>query len=354
MTDVTLDTPCVAVTGASGWLGSRVIEALMGRSDDPAAPGARVTRVRAVVFPGEDTNRLRDAGVELVEGDLRDRSSLDRLMQGCEGGVVLSLAGIIHPPLFTTLFDEVNHKGALNMLDAAKAAGVQRVVFMSSNSPIGTNPHPGHLFDEDSPYNPYMGYGRSKMRMEQALNARSGQPGEPEITIIRAPWFYGVGQPPRQTLFFKLIRLGKFPIVGDGRQRRSMAYVDTLASGILRAAAVPQAAGRTYWIADERPYAFSEIVETVREVLRDDFAMEVSDKTARLPGFVSDVARVMDAAIQGVGLYQQKIHVLSELNTTIACDVSRAKAELGFRPEIELREGMRRSVAWCLDQGLEL
>lgn len=354
MTDVTLKSPCVIVTGAAGWLGSRVVAALSGQSSDPAAPGVAVPSVRALVMPGENTAKLTALGAQVFEGDVRDRAALDQLMAHTQGATVIHLAGIIHPPLFTSLFDKVNLDGTLNVLDAARAAGAHRVVIMSSNSPIGTNPHPGHLFDEASPYKPYMGYGRSKMRMEQAVKARVGAPGEPESVIVRAPWFYGPGQPPRQTLFFKLIREGKFPLVGDGRQRRSMAYVDTLASGLIRAAAVPQAAGQTYWIADERPYAFAEIIETVRTVLRDDFAMDVADKTARLPGVVSDVARIVDGSLQAVGLYQQKIHVLSELNTTIACDVSKATTELGFRPEIELREGMRRSVAWCLDEGLSI
>jgi len=61
-----------------------------------------------------------------------------------------------------------------------------------------------------------------------------------------------------------------------------------------------------------------------------------------------------DGLLQSVGLYHQKFHVLSEMNMTIACDITRAKEELGYRPLVELREGMRRSIAWCLDQGLEI
>jgi nucleoside-diphosphate-sugar epimerase len=228
------------------------------------------------------------------------------------------------------------------------------MVAMSSNSPIGFNPHPEHRFDETSPYRPYMGYGRSKMRMEEALRAQIGVAGGPEIVILRAPWFYGPGQPPRQTLFFTLIKEGKFPIVGNGRNRRSMGYTDNLAQGILLAAARPQAAGQIYWLADERPYAMTEIVETVRAVLREDFGMTVSGRQVRVPGLVADLARLADRGLQALGLYHQKIHVLSEMNLTIACDIGKAKRELGYQPAIELREGMRRSIAWCLAQGLAI
>lgn len=347
------DMPAVAVTGGAGWLGRRVVLALMGRSPDPAAPKLGVRRVKVLAQPGEDLADLAD-GAEVIRGDVRDPAALKTLLEGCEGGGLIHLAGVIHPPGRTRLFDEVNHQGTMNALDAAKAAGVKRAVVMSSNSPIGYNPAPEHRFTEDSPFAPYMGYGRSKMKMEQALSARFGGEGEPEITIVRAPWFYGPGQPPRQTLFFKLVKDGKFPVLGSGAQRRSMSYVDNLATGLLLALSVPAAANRVYWIADERPYPFAEIVETVREVLRDDFGMTVSEKTARLPGVLSDVARIVDAGLQGVGLYHQKVHVLSELNLTIACDVGRAKAELGYAPSIELREGMRRSVEWCLANGHDI
>jgi nucleoside-diphosphate-sugar epimerase len=58
--------------------------------------------------------------------------------------------------------------------------------------------------------------------------------------------------------------------------------------------------------------------------------------------------------LQRTGLYQQQLHVLGEMDHTIACDISRSTAELGYVPQVELYEGMRRSIRWCLDQGLEL
>jgi nucleoside-diphosphate-sugar epimerase len=67
-----------------------------------------------------------------------------------------------------------------------------------------------------------------------------------------------------------MIAEGRFPILGDGMQMRSMAYVDNLARAAL-AATAPRANGEAYWIADERPYAIAEIVDTVRSVLEDDF-----------------------------------------------------------------------------------
>jgi nucleoside-diphosphate-sugar epimerase len=207
------------------------------------------------------------------------------------------------------------------------------------------------MFDENSPYNPYMGYGLSKMRLEQALRERITRKQTPEITIVRAPWFYGPGQPPRQTLFFQMIRDGKMPIFGNGENRRSMAYTDSLALGLMLAAQTPAAAGELFWIADARPYPMQEIIATVADVLTKDFGKTVKRTAPHLPGIISDVARLVDKSVQALGLYHQKVHVLSEMNQTIACSIAKAERTLGYKPLVELREGMRRSIEWCLQNG---
>jgi nucleoside-diphosphate-sugar epimerase len=71
-----------------------------------------------------------------------------------------------------------------------------------------------------------------------------------------------------------------------------------------------------------------------------------------LPSVASEVALLTDWELQKLGLYQQKIHVLSEMNKTIACSVEKAKRELGYRPGVALEEGMRRSLRWCIEQKL--
>ncbi|MFZ2620184.1 MAG: NAD-dependent epimerase/dehydratase family protein, partial [Alphaproteobacteria bacterium] len=233
----------------------------------------------------------------------------------------------------------------------AATVGVKRMVVVSSNSPIGCNPTPTHRFDEASPYNPYMGYGRSKMRMEQNLHAAMNLSGYPELVVVRPPWFYGPEQPARQTLFFRMIKNGKFPLLGTGENQRSLGYVDSLAYGILLAASTPHAAGQTYWLADEVPYPMHTIISTVAQVLREDFGLPVAAKTLHLPAMVGDVAQLIDGTLQAVGLYHQKFHVLSEMNKTIACSITKAKTDLGYTPLCTLRDGMRNSIDWCLKNG---
>lgn len=350
--DLTTDT--IIVTGALGWLGRRLVESLVqGLPDHPALaqPDSRL-RIRALVLPGQDPAPLQRLSprIEIVAGDVRVPADCARLCAGAKGAVLIHTAGIIHPPRVRD-FHAINVAGTENLLDAAAAAGVRRAVVVSSNSPCGNNPHPDHLFDELSPYRPYMHYGRSKMRMELAVAARQAR-GAIEAVVIRTPWFYGVNQPARQTLFFAMVRDGRAPIVGDGTNLRSMSYLDNLCQGLLLAAAAERANGQTYWVADRRPYSMNEIIDTIERLLETEFGHRCAHRRMRLPGFASEVAGLVDFTLQSLGLYHQKIHVLSEMNKTIACSVARAERELGYRPAIELEEGMRRSLRWCADNGV--
>ena len=347
-----LNSPLVLVTGAAGWLGLNLVQALVrGLPDHPALAAPRPDRrIRCLLLPGQDAAPLRAISdrLEFVTGDLRNPADCARFLAGARDALLFHTAGVIHPRN-TAEFDDINVRGGTQLLDAAIAAGVRRAVIVSSNSPCGCNPHPDHLFDERSPYHPYMGYGRSKMRLELAVREREGRL---DAVIIRPPWFYGPHQPARQTLFFEMVRDGKAPLVGPGTNLRSMTYLDNLCQGLLLAAANPAARGQIYWIADRQPYPMTEIIDTIERLLETEFGARCAHRRLRLPGLASEVAYGADAALQKLGLYQQKIHVLSEMNKTIACSVARAERELGYRPTIALEEGMRRSLQWCVDRGL--
>ncbi len=344
---------CVLVAGAGGWLGRRLVDVLAnGLPDDERFRSQRTgLAIRALVLPGDEASGLRQlsSGVEVVTGDIRNAADCQRFCADAAGGLLIQAAGVIHPAKVSDFY-AVNLQGTKNLLEAAVAAGLKRAVVVSSNSPIGCNPTRGHLFDENSPYHPYMNYGRSKMLMELAVKEIQ-QAGKIETVIVRPPWFYGPYQPPRQGLFFRMIRDGKAPIVGDGGNLRSMAYIDNLCQGLLLAGSVEKAAANIYWIADRRPYTMNEIVDTIEKLLDNEFQVPCAHKRMRLPSIASTVARVFDRNLQMLGLYHQKIHVLSEMNQNIACSVQKAEAELGYRPTVELEEGMRRSLQWMKQAG---
>jgi len=346
-----LKTDVVLVTGATGWLGSRLVESLvkgLPEHDELSSPNPRL-KVRVMVLPGQDATKLQQLSkqIEMVAGDIRNAADCEKFCRGAENAVLFHTAGIIHPKRVHEFYD-INRDGTIHLLEAAIKGRARRAVIVSSNSPCGCNPHPDHLFDELSPFNPYMNYGRSKMEMELAVRERSDKI---ETVLIRAPWFYGPNQPPRQTLFFQMIRDGKAPIVGDGNNLRSMAYVDNLCQGLILSAIREKAAGQVYWMADRRPYSMNEIIDTIERLLEKEFGHTCKQKRMRLPGIASEVAWWADKTLQAMGIYHQKIHVLSEMNKTIACSVKRAEQELGYKPTVALEEGMRRSLKWCAENG---
>src|SRR5207244_4196287 len=108
--------------------------------------------------------------------------------------------------------------------------------------------------------------------------------------------------------------------------------------------------GRAYWIADGEPYSMREVLAAVKRALADE-GLPVSPRQPRLPAIAGVAAEAVDDVLQRRGRYVQPLHVLGELRHTIACDVSRARDELGYAPPTTLLDGMRASVRWCLARG---
>lgn len=334
----------ILITGVPGWLGNRFIEILTSGFAGEGPP-FKESRIRCAMFPNSDLDFLKSQSgeIEVVYSDVTEKSTLTDACKNVE--VIFHIAGLIHPPFFNArrVFD-VNTDGTRNLLSTAVSAGVKRFIFISSNSSIGCNPSSHALFTEDSPYNPYMNYGLSKYLAE--LEVKNFQEaGRIETVILRPCWYYGPCQPVRQTRFFNMIRKGNPIVFGNGRNVRSMSYVDNTCQAMILAATKSVAAGKTYWIADSRPYSMIEIYQTVAELLN------VKLKPRFVPGLASDVCMYVDRILQSVGLYEMNIHVAGEMNKNIACSVRKAMDELGYQPKVDLYEGMKRSIEWCRKQG---
>ncbi len=204
-------TDLAIVTGVPGWLGTRLVESLINGLSDPNLPELSLKSerpVRALYLPSQNVSTLAHLSPQLtlVKGNLTSGKGLAELFDEARGATVFHAAGVIHPNTGCSQFYQVNVQGTELLLQAAARAGVRRFVHVSSNSPIGTNANmnPVQLFDENSPYKPYMHYGKSKKMGEDLVN-KAGQmakDGGMETVIIRPPWFYGPGQPPRTNSLF--------------------------------------------------------------------------------------------------------------------------------------------------------
>ncbi len=344
----------VLVTGYPGWVGRRLVEILNGTETDFKSERGMYgeTQIRCLVQPTVplDPPSAGRSSPSIIRGDLTDPAALDRFFEDSEGALVFHLAAVIHARRFVSEFHEANVRGTRNLLEAASRHKVRKVVAVSSSVPLGVNRTRDGVFTEEAPYHPYLEYGRSKMLMEELVN-EAFRKGRMETVIVRPCRVYGPRPPDRFIRFLTLIQKGMVPVVGDGQNRQSMCYVDHLCQGLLRAGAVARSSGRTYWIADERPYTMMETIETVRRVFREDFGCRVPDRCLRLPGLTSRLAYGADWLLQRAGLYVSAVHMVSEMDKTIACSIQRAREELGYDPRVSLDEGIRRSIRWGVENG---
>lgn len=322
----------VVVTGAPGWLGTRLVEVLRERGYE----------VKCLVLPHMDASALTKVGAHVHHGDISEKETLAGLCAGADG--VFHCAGMIHPK-FTREFFAVNVDGTRNLLEAATAAKVKKFVFVSSNSACGTNESGEKLMSENDPEQPAKSYGKSKYLAEQVVKQYQRE-GRLQTVIIRPCWFYGPRQPARVTKLMQMIKNGKPVMFGDGNNLRSMSYIDNVVDALVLAYEKDAANGQTYWIADPEPHKTIDIYGEIAKQLG------VPLRPLKVPSIVSSVFEIVDDTLQAIGVYNINVHVAGEMTKHIACSVKKAQKELGYVPRVSFEEGMRASVEWCKKQNL--
>tara|TARA_B100001093_G_scaffold518980_1_gene605855 strand:- start:223 stop:1266 length:1044 start_codon:yes stop_codon:yes gene_type:complete len=330
----------VYITGGSGWLGKSLLYTLL-HGDELVLREFEPISSEIFLLELNRNNYSKKSKIKIIEGDIRSSEDCDRFMRNNTDGILFHCAGIIHPGKVSDFY-EINYNGTKNLVNSAIKNKIKKIVVVSSNSPVGCNKTNDYLFTEKSPYNPYMNYGNSKKLMEEFLlkKIKKGV----DITIIRPPWFYGENMPQRQLTFYKMVKNGRFPIIGDGTNIRSKANVKNIVQGLLLSAMLKKSMGQIYWIADEKPYSMNEIVNTIVDVLENEFQLKCKINKISLPFFIGQFFQFADYLLQKIGFYSQKIHVASELNKNIACSIEKAKRDLGYNPKISLYDGIKHSL----------
>ena len=330
----------VFITGSTGWLGRQLIKNII--NDDNKSLDIvknKNLEVFAMIHPLEKDNVLTDISpsINIVAADLCEESDTQKFLNPAkDNSLLVHTAGVIHPKRVKDFY-RVNYEGTKKLIISAEQKRLKKIIVISSNSPTGCNKTPNDIFTEESKYAPYMNYGKSKMMMEQFINEKIND--GLDITIIRPPWFYGENMPERQRTFYDMVQKGKFPFVGNGENIRSVANVNNIIQGILLASIKEISKGKTYWIADDKNLTMKDIVKTVQNVMTNEFGLNCKKNRIFLPYFFGQIAQLLDHTIQFFGRYNQKIHVLSEMNKNIACDITKAKTELGYNPKIDFYEG---------------
>ena len=308
----------VLVTGAAGFIGSHLSEHLLdeGRQVvgidnfcdfyDPAAKRRNVSAA------------LRDRGFTLAEADIRDAAAVRSAFASHRPGAVVHLAAMagVRPSIRDpALYADVNVTGTVNILDAAAAHGVPRVVIASSSSIYGNNEKVPFAEDDpvDRPISPYAATKRACELLGHACCHLHGM----AVTCLRLFTVFGPRQRPDLAIarFMRLLGAGEpLPVFGDGETSRDYTYVDDIVAGIT--ATLQRDAGyRIYNLGGDHPVSLNEMIATIERVTGKRARIE------RQPMQPGDVSRTW-------------------------ADLARSRAELGYQPRTSLAEGMARQWEW--------
>ena len=301
------------VTGGAGFIGSHLAEELARRGQS--------VRVADSLITGKRSNIAHIPGVEFLEGDLADPAIAARAVHGMD--YVLHQAAI--PSVPRSVNDPVtsnraNVDATLNVLVAARDAGVKRLVFAGSSSEYGNSPTlPKH---EDMPFSPLSPYALQKVVGTQYCQMFTRLYGF-ETVVIRYFNVFGPRQDPSSpysgviSLFSTALIEGRQPVIyGDGEQTRDFTYVANVVDGVLRACTAPTAAGEVINVACGTRISLNELLRVMNRVVGTNLQAIYRDARA---GDVKDSQ----------------------------ADISKAKALLGYTPSVGLEDGLRHTLDWC-------
>jgi nucleoside-diphosphate-sugar epimerase len=322
----------VLVTGATGFIGGCLADRLTRDG----------YRVRALVRSAADAGRLERNGAEVVQGDLRDPPSLERAAADC--------AHVYHVAALTSNtsrsksdLEATNVAGSANIATAAARAGVRRFVHVSSCGVYGfQNRFPA---DETTPLRPDTPYRVSKARGERAVLECRERTGLPAV-IARICATYGPGAT-NWVRICRSIRSGGFRMIGKGRNQVHIGQVTDIVDGLRRCAETPEIEGRCYNLAGAAPITMGELVETIRE------ALDAAVTKSAWPAFPFRASRHLDLALTNLlGVKLRRLHSYDLFLGDRSFDTTRAGKELGYRPRVTAREGLRALVEDYRRRGL--
>lgn len=323
----------ILVTGGTGFTGKALVRRLIDLGHQVVALDYK---------EGLKTQELRDWGAEVVLGSVTDPEAVRRAMQGVE--LVHHLAAAFREMnVPDSYYHEVNVGGTRNVLEAAMAEGVRKVIYCSTCGVHGNVDHPPA--GEDAPIQPADYYQRTKYEAEPVV--RQFHERGLKTVILRPAAIYGPGDPERFFLIYKRVASGKFPMFGSGKTCYHPLYVDNLVDAFVLAMEDGKGEGEAYLIADEH---YVEIEDLVRRVAR---SLNVDVKIPHYPVWPVVVAgHVVEKACRPFGIappiFPRRVDWYRQNR---AFRIDKARRDLGYQPRVDLDEGLRRTAEWYRREG---
>ena len=322
----------VLVTGASGFLGSHLVKALLREGH---VVHAFVRRPHSL--PVEPQSNL-----EVAVGDIRDRRAVDEAVAGCDQ--VYHLAAVYRDGGATKgEYWDVHVRGTEHVLDACATHRIKRLVHCST---MGVHGHVSRIpSNEDSPLNPGDEYQRTKQIAEERVWDFCRRHGIP-FTVVRPAGIYGPGDL-RFLKLFRAIQRGYFVMLGSGETYYHLVYIDDLVDGFLRCGTQEAALGQAFLIGDRRYVTLNEFTAAVAEILH------VAPPRWRLPVWPFYAAGAVCEAVcvplrVQPPLFRRRVDFFTHDR---AFDIAKARQALGYEPQVGLEEGLRRTAEWYQSHG---
>jgi 2-alkyl-3-oxoalkanoate reductase len=321
----------VLVTGATGLIGSHVVDLLVERAES----------VRALVRPGEVTDRLVSQGVDICLGDMKDRASLAAAVTGVDR--VIHCAARTGPWGPRGEYEATNVLGLEDLIELSLAAGVQRFVHVSSVIVYGADV--GGAADETAPMyiEPHNPYNWSKVIGERVVEKYIKEK-RAAITVVRPGWVYGPRDGNSFGRFASMVKNEKMVVIGSGKNHVPLVYVTDVAEGILLASSAQQAVGEAFTFVNDELVTQNEFFEAIAQELQVPAPrIHVPYRLARLIGESAEAAFQLVKIQQSPPLTRYGAQLLGGENRL---SIQKARRELGWSPHVNLAEGVRRGIAW--------
>ncbi len=315
------DDGAVLVTGGAGFIGSQVCDALLSRGRDVVCLDNFDDYYDPAVKRRNLAGALQSPRFTLIEGDIRDGAALDRAFAGPRVTAVFHAAARagVRPSLqHPLLYEEVNVRGTLQVLEACKTRSLRNFVFASSSSVYGACDRVPFR-EAESELRPISPYAATKLAGEHLCRTYAALYGTP-TTCLRLFTVYGPRQRPEMAIhqFVRLIDQGRpIPVFGDGKARRDFTFIDDVVAGVLAAL--------------DRPHAFEVINIGESQVVE-----------------LMEVIRLIEDALGKPARIEQHPVQAGDVPVTFA-DIGKAVGLLGYAPRTAVKTGIAAFVRWYRD-----